>query len=359
MTVIIKLGTRLLTKSDGKLDRDNIFRIVSEIGILLDRKKKVIIVSSGAIGAGCGRIKCNPQNLSINQKQAIASVGQTELMNIYKEAFQRQKRLVGQILVTSKDFSDRRSYLNIRNTLFTLLKMGVIPIINENDSVAVEELKFGDNDHLAAIIASKVDADKLIILTDVDGLLDRNGKIVKEVDRITENIKKLAYGSKSDYSVGGMKSKIKAAEIVTKICSSQIYIANGRKKGALTSIMNGENPGTHFKGTECNLSHKKRWIAYGLKPAGNLVLDNGALKALTDMNSSLLAVGIRSFDGTFKEGDAVNCKNMRGKIVARGLINYSSKELSIIAGKKSPDIKKILGYKVYDEVIHKDNLVIL
>lgn len=360
MRIVVKIGTKLLTRSNGILDKDNIFKITEEIGELLDEGIEVIIVSSGAIGAGCGRLRRNPQELNLRQKQAIASVGQTDLINLYKEAFSKQSRIVGQILITAQDLADRRSYLNIRNTLFTLLKMGVIPIINENDSVAVEEIKFGDNDHLAAVITGKVDADKLIILTDVDGLMDKNGKIIKEVNEITEAILNIAGGKGSHYSVGGMYSKVTATKIVSKYCGANTYLASGRRKGLLKKIVNGENPGTVFIGKDCGVSHKKRWIAYGLIPAGSVVLDDGAVKALTEKNSSLLPVGVKEVKGNFNEGDSVNCVDEKSRDIARGLVNYSSEDLDKIIGKKSFEIKKILGYKYAGaEVIHRDNLVLI
>jgi glutamate 5-kinase len=359
LRVVVKLGTKLLTDSSGLLDRKNIFRIVEEIGQLLDNQIEVIVVSSGAIGAGCGKLKCNPRDLNLREKQAVASVGQTDLMNLYKEAFSGQDRIVGQLLLTSQDLSDRKSYLNIRNTLNTLLKMNIVPIINENDSVTVEEIKFGDNDHLSAIITSKVDADKLIILTDVDGFLDAKGEIVKEIKEVTEDTLKIAGGRGSEYSVGGMHSKLKAAQIVSKICGTDTFLANGRNPGILKKVIDGENPGTIFIGKECGVSHKKRWIAYGLTPSGKVVLDAGAIKAVKEKNSSLLPVGIKSIEGKFNEGDSVVCVDETGKVVARGLVNYKSADLKKIMGRKSVEIEKLLGYKYYDEIIHKDNLVLI
>ncbi|MBN2407501.1 MAG: glutamate 5-kinase [Elusimicrobia bacterium] len=358
MRIVIKLGTRLLTR-EGMLDKKNIARIAGEIGELLDGGNEVIIVSSGAIGAGCGRLGCSPRGLGLREKQALASVGQTDLMNAYKEAFAAQKRPVGQILITAQDLADRKSYLNIRNTLFALLEMKVVPIINENDTVAVEEIKLGDNDYISAIITSKVDADMLIILTDVDGLLSRTGKLVKKVEKITREIERSAGGAVSGYGVGGMATKVEAARIVSKLCGVDTYLANGRKAGIIRKIAKGENPGTVFKGTKCGISHKKRWIAYGSKPAGSVGLDGGAVDAVRNRKSSLLAVGIRKISGTFREGDSISFVDEKGKEVGRGLVNYSSKDLKRIIGKKSTEIEKILGYKDFDEVINRDNMVLM
>ncbi|MGM0441328.1 MAG: glutamate 5-kinase [Elusimicrobiota bacterium] len=357
MRIVIKLGTNLLTRDGGLLDENNIENLVEEIGGLLDSGWEVIIVSSGAVGAGCGTLQCSPAGLSIKEKQATASVGQVDLINIFKKYFHRQNRTVGQVLVTAQDLARRRSYLNIRNTLFTLLKMNVVPIINENDTVAVEELKFGDNDRLSAVITSKVDADMLVMMTDVDGLLDNNNKVIQEVDKITAGIEKLAGGGGSDFSVGGMKTKLNAARIVTKMCGVDTYITNGRKRGNLKKIIAGKNPGTVFKGHKCGVSHKKRWIAYGLQPSGKVMLDKGAVSAILEKNASVLAVGVVALDGTFKEGDSVSCLDPDGNEIARGLVNYSSGEIKKIMGKSSEQIKDILGYKDYDEIIHKDNLV--
>jgi len=358
MRLVIKLGTRVLTDSRGVLDTDNIFRFVSEAGELIDMGHEIIIVSSGAIGAGCGRMKCFPQNLSLREKQALSSIGQIDLMNSYREAFSRQNRIVGQILLTSQELSDRKSYLNIRNTILTLLKMKVIPIINENDTVAVEEIRFSDNDKISGIIASKVDADKLIILTDVDGLMDENGNIIKEVTA-AEKVMKFAGPRKSAYGSGGMITKIDAAKTVSKLCGIDTYFACGRTAGVLKDIVSGRNPGTVFKGKESGVSHKKRWIGYGVSPSGSLTLDEGAVKAVVEKNTSLLPVGVRSVKGKFKAGDAVRCLDIKGSVVAAGLVNYSSAELKKIAGIKSSEIKNILGYKDFDEVIHRDNLVVM
>ncbi len=361
MRIVFKLGTRLLTKSNGTLDKRNIIRIVDEIGELLDRGCEVIIVSSGAIGAGYGKLKYNTKISGLREKQALASVGQTELMNVYKEAFSSQKRIVGQLLITLQDLADRTSYLNIRNTLFTLLKMKVIPIINENDSVAVEEIKFGDNDHLASIIASKVDADKLVILTDVDGLMGKDGKVIKRVDKITDDVRNLARGRGSDMSVGGMITKIEAAKNVTKTCGIDVHLVNGRKKGLLGRIIDGGNPGTVFTGKKCRFSQKKRWILFrnSLHLGKSIIVDSGAVKALVEKNSSLLPVGIKRINGEFNAGSSISCVDEEGKEIARGLVNYSSDDLKKIIGKKSSEIKNILGYKDYDEVINKDNLVLM
>ncbi len=357
MRIVVKLGTKLLTRKKGLLDEKNVKCLVEEIGEVLDFGWEVIIVSSGAVGSGCGTVNRNPGDLSLREKQAAASVGQVDLINIFKKYFHYQNRTVGQILLTAQDLARRKSYLNIRNTLFTLLKMDVVPVINENDTVAVDEIKFGDNDSLAAVVASKVDADMLVMMTNVSGFLDEDKKIIKKIDSITSRIEQLAGGGKSDFSVGGMKTKLKAARIVTKMCGVDTYIVNGRKKGNLKKIVAGENPGTVFTGQKCGVSQKKRWIAYGLNPSGKVVLDGGAVSAVLNRDASLLPVGVTGLEGKFKEGNSVSCLNPAGKEIARGLVNYSSGEVKKIMGKTSRQIKSILGYRDYDELIHKDNLV--
>lgn len=359
MRLVVKLGTGILAKDSGILHRENIRRLADEIGKLLDDGNEVIIISSGAIAAGCGISGCSPKNLNLMEKQAMASIGQTDLMDAYKDAFSKQNRDVGQILITAVDLSSRRSYLNIRNTLCTLLKMKVVPVVNENDTVAVEEIKFGDNDRIAAIITAKVDADKLIILTDVDGLISSEGKLIKEVKKIDKKIIDYAQGKGSVYSAGGMITKINAAKTVSKLCGVNTYIANGKKVGVLQEIAKGGNPGTVFIGGDLRVSHRKRWIACGPPEAGSLLMDKGAVNAVRNKNSSLLAVGIKKVQGNFNEGDLVCCNDEAGNIVAKGLVNYSSDNLKKIIGKKSSSIEKILGYKDYDEVIHRDNMVLL
>ncbi|MFH1414952.1 MAG: glutamate 5-kinase [Elusimicrobiota bacterium] len=361
MRIVVKLGTKLLTKDSGTIDKRNIRRIVREIGGLLDSGHEVMIITSGAIGAGCGKMKYNPRRLSLIEKQALASIGQTDLMDIYKKAFGEQGRAVAQLLITANDMTERQSYLNIRNTLNTLLKMKVVPVINENDSVAVDEIKFGDNDHLASIITIKVDADKLLILTDVDGLLDNDGKLIKKVDKVTSGIKQLAGGAGSDVSVGGMITKVEAAQSVMRLCSADTYLINGRKTGLLAQVIKGDNPGTLFTGKRTCIPHRKRWInlSSSLNSGKSIVLDAGAVSALVERNSSILPVGVKKVMGRFNAGASVSCIDNKGREIARGLVNYCSADINKIMGKRSSEIKKILGVKDYDEVIHKDNLILL
>ncbi len=356
--VVIKLGTNVLTDGRGRLDTENIIRLAKESGSFFGTGRKVIIVSSGAIGAGCGTMDCSPDNLSISEKQAMASIGQPDLMDAYRQAFGLAGKKVGQILLSSSDLTARKSYLNVRNTIFTLLDMGVDPVVNENDSVTVDEIKVGDNDRLSAVVASKMGADMLVILTDVDGFMDENRKVMKEIEAIDGTIESLAGKRGSSYAVGGMITKLEAVKMFSRLCGGSTYIANGRKRGVLEEIAAGSNPGTVFKSACRGLNHRKRWIAHGLKPKGTLILDGGAVDAVRKNNASLLPVGIKEIGGNFNEGDPVNCLDSSGEIVARGLVNYSSSALERIKGLNTSDIEGVLGVKSYDEAIHKDNLVL-
>ncbi len=356
--VVIKIGTNVLTDGRGRLDADNIIRLAKESESFTGSGRKVIIVSSGAIGAGCGTMDCSPVNLSISEKQAMASVGQPDLMDAYRQAFDAVGKKVGQILLSASDLTERKSYLNVRNTIFTLLEMGVVPVINENDTVTVDEIKVGDNDRLSAVVASKMGADMLIILTDVDGFMDEKKIVLKEVEKIDDKIESLAGKKGSSYAVGGMITKLEAAKMFSRLCGGSTYIASGRRAGVLKEIAEGANPGTVFKSCSEGLSHRKRWIAHGLKSKGSLVLDDGAVEAVRKKNASLLPVGIKKIKGNFAEGDSVNCLDSSGAIIARGLVNYSSSALNRIKGLNTSDIEGVLGVKNYDEAVHKDNLVL-
>ncbi len=354
---VVKVGTNILTGADGILDAKNIKRLAAETNEIIEAGLKVIIVSSGAVGAGCGSMGILPDKLSLSQKQAMASIGQTSLMEAYAGAFSLYGKKVGQILLTSSDFSDRKSYLNIRNTLFALLKMKVIPVVNENDSVAADEIKVGDNDRLAALVASKIGAEKLILLSNIKGFMDSEGRVIKEIKKIDSRITSLVKKKISRYGVGGMETKLEAAKIFSRLCGGDTYLTDGRTPGVLKEILTGANPGTVFKSSGAGLKCRKRWIAQGIRASGSLVLDRGAVKALKDSNASLLPVGIKEVKGNFAVGDKVNCLDGQGRIIARGLVNFSSKELRKIKGKNTAEIKKIPGWKNYDEAIHRDNMV--
>jgi len=286
-------------------------------------------------------------------------VGQTILINEYRKHFLKKGRDVGQILLTEDDVMHRRRFLNARNTFNTLLQMGIVPVVNENDSVVIKEIKFGDNDTLSAHVANIVEADLLIILSDVDGLYRTlsDSRPVYEVFRIDDEIRAWAGGVGSVHGTGGMQTKLRAAEIIMK-SGEKMVIANGMKPGAINRILDGEKLGTFFIGNNLAMKSRKRWIAFSMKSYGRIVIDEGAVDALSNAKRSLLASGIVAVEGKFDLGDAVELVNARGAAVGKGIVNYTFKELDLIKGKKTGEIKKILGSTYYDEVINRDDLII-
>jgi glutamate 5-kinase len=360
---VVKVGSSVLTDTATVIDFNAFAGLVDQIAGMKNAGYEVIIVSSGAIAIGVRKLglKERPQNIPL--KQAAAAVGQTGLMENYDRFFKEKNVKVGQVLLTNLILKDRSLFLNARNTLFTLLNLGVIPIVNENDSVVVDEIKVGDNDNLAVITTNLVEADLLVILTDQDGLFaadphsDREAPLIPLVERIDKTVEKLAGRTKSLHGVGGMKTKIIAAKNATK-AGIPVIIANGRTHGILGAIARGEEVGTLFVPEEGKLTGRKHWIAYALKPKGKLIIDAGAQEALLRKGRSLLAIGITRIDGDFRFGDSVKICTQQDKELGRGLVNYSSKELGRIVGRSTQEIEQILGYKYYDEVIHRDDLVI-
>lgn len=352
--IVIKIGTSVLAKTDGSINEAIIDKLASQVSYLLDKGTKVIIVSSGAICAG--RKILNQKSSSLSDLQAMAAVGQSELMRLYGEAF--KNRNVGQILLTQEDFDDRRRYTNIKYTLDALISANIVPIVNENDTVSTDEIKCGDNDRLSSLVADLSGADLLVLLTDVEGLYNRNDEVVECVREITEDIEKLVGKKLRSCTKGGMATKIEAAR---KATSSGIdcYIANGAKADIILNILEGRGLHTCFKAKPVKANAKKRWIAYSSKVKGKLTVDDGAKSALTAKHKSLLAAGITEKEGTFKAGDVVGIADPKGKEFARGLTNYSSEEIMRIKGLKTGEIESTLGYKDHDEVVHRDNLVIL
>ncbi len=359
--IVIKLGTRTLTGSDNLLERPQIKQLVLQICELVKRKIEVVLVSSGAVGAGMGVLQIKSRPGLLPKLQATAAIGQSQLMKVYDSFFRLKEIISAQILLTAEDLNNRARYLNVRNTLSALLKYRVIPIINENDSVSVDEIKFGDNDTLASLVATLIDADLLIILSDINGLyVDRDApdKIVSMVETIGPRIEKLAVGSDAALGVGGMKTKLQAAKTVTT-SGIPMIIANGRSKDVLLRIFNGDKAGTLFLAVKDKMVARKRWIAYSAISRGEIKVDNGARDALVQRGKSLLASGIVEVKGNFKTGDIVKILNEQGREFARGVVNYSREELSKIKGLKTSQIKSGLGYKFFDEAVHRDNLVIL
>jgi glutamate 5-kinase len=360
--VLIKVGSAVLTGKDG-LDLNVIEQLVSDIAALRERGCQVVLVSSGAIASGKHRMGIEGKLKSIPQKQAAAAVGQGRLMRVYSNAFGKHGLFVGQVLLTMSDITDRKRFLNIRNTLFTLLEWGVITIINENDTVAVDEIKFGDNDHLAAMVANVIEAHLVINLTSTEGLYDRNpvdcrkAKFLPLVAEITPEIEACATEEGTSVGTGGMKSKVQAAKKVTASGIPYI-IAAGRHAGVLQEIMDGKETGTLFLPPAEHLNSRKYWIAFTLRSRGRLFIDEGAKEALLRDGKSLLPSGVTAVEGDFAVGDPVTCVDAAGNALAKGLVNYSAEEVRKIMGLKTARIEQVLGHKDYDEIIHRDNLAV-
>jgi len=361
--ITVKVGTRLLTHHTGKLNLGYMERLVRKLSDLRNEGHEVILVTSGSIGAGRGRLNIARKKITIPEKQAIAAVGQGLLLQIYEKLFSEYGLVVGQILLTRSDLVSRRRYINACNTVITLLKLGVIPIINENDSVSIEEIKFGDNDRLSALVAGLSDSNLLVVLTDVDGLFNANpsknpdAKLIPFVDKIDQKIKDGAESSSDDLATGGMVTKLQAAEIAT-MSGIPMYITNGSDPDVLSRIINGEHVGTYFNPQEHYLNRRKRWIAYGQIVKGKVSIDSGACDALSRERKSLLPVGVIAVEGSFSSGDLVAVVDLEGNELGRGLSNFSSEELALIQKKPSVEIAGIINRPCSEEVIHRDNLVI-
>ncbi|MCA6072647.1 MAG: glutamate 5-kinase [Endomicrobium sp.] len=363
MRIVIKVGTSTLTTKEGLLGKKYIVALTEKLVELQTDGHEVLIVSSGAIGAGRSHLGINTKpKTTLRDKQAFAAVGQPLVMNAYSEAFAKYGKTVAQILLTRYVFDKRVEYINARNTLNTLLENDIIPIINENDSISIDEINFGDNDTLAALVASAIDADKLIIFTDVDGFYSGNpetSSIIPTIERITEEIESFAMSvSSSGKGIGGMKTKIFAAKIASA-SGVDTVITNGLKLNLLKNIVLGCQVGTIVKAKKQRLEAKKSWIAFSKKPKGTVFIDVKASDALINKGKSLLAVGIVKIDGSFQRGDTVYIANTdTEKDFARGLTNYSNEILEKIKGKKTTEMKKIINV-IEDEVIHRNNLVIM
>jgi glutamate 5-kinase len=364
--IVIKIGSSMLTDAEGHLDPKVFASLAEEVAKLSQSGKKIILVSSGAIAAGMKRMGLTHKPHQIPKKQAMAAVGQTALMHEYEKSFGKQGLMVAQILLTRDDLANRRRFLNARHAIAELLELGIIPVINENDSVVVHEIKVGDNDNLSSLVTNVAEGDLLIILTDIDGVYDADPKIKKEATRqsVIENIDESLHQIASDTlragSTGGMKTKLEAAEKAAHFGAITV-IAHGNTPHVLEKILAGEDIGTliHPKGIADRLTAKKHWIAYTLKSTGTLILDQGAKEAILSKGKSLLPSGIKKIEGHFSQGDPVDLKLENESPFARGLCSYSSTELELIKGHKTTEIENILGYKYFDEAIHRNDLVIL
>lgn len=365
--LIAKFGTNLLTGGTDRLDLEIMASLVGQIAQLHHQEKEVIIVSSGAIAAGKQKLGLAKERKDIPFKQVLASVGQSHLMHAYEQLFSGHDITVAQALLTKADISDRAGYLNARNTLLTLLELGVICIVNENDVVAIDEIEgvaFGDNDNLSAMVCNLVDADLLVLLTDIEGLysadphLEPDARLIPRVDKIDAEIERIARDAFSSRGIGGMITKIEATKLATA-SGATVVIANGKEPNVLLRIMRGEQIGTLFVPRVSKLESKKRWLLSRLASKGKLILDTGAVTAVKEQGKSLLPAGIIAAEGNFQRGDAVDIFDQENNHLGCGIVNYSGDDINVIKGARSDKILTLLGYEYGAEIIHRNNMVIL
>ncbi|MDR2641862.1 MAG: glutamate 5-kinase [Planctomycetaceae bacterium] len=363
--IVVKVGTNVIACSNGHLNEERIGILVSDIATMFKKKKRVILVTSGAVGAGMGSLNLKTRPVEIAELQAVAAIGQGKLIEIYERFMRQHDVATAQVLLTADDFADRKRYLNVRNTIWALLKFAALPIINENDTVSVSRLHttFGDNDHLASLVANLFDTPLLILLTDVDGLYDRDpvdsdAKLIPIVEHWTPDLMNMVAEKRSKLSKGGMSSKLRAAKIITE-SGGNVIIANGDQQDSLKNIFNAYEVGTLFITQDNHMSARKRWLGFAVRAEGKIVLDEGAIKAVRTNGKSLLPIGIVAVDGLFDRGAIVSLVDRSGNEIARGLTNYNKQDLLKIQGKKTSEIRQILGQSLYTEVIHRDNLQIV
>ena len=366
-TWVIKVGTSVLTGPDGTLDPARIRHLAEQISAVMATGRKVALVSSGAVGAGIGQLGLSRRPDNLRQLQAAAAIGQAYLIRAYDEGLRRHGRHAAQLLLTHEDFDSRPRYLNMRNTLTALFEWDAVPIINENDTISVDEIKFGDNDRLAAMVTNLLQAPLLIILSVVDGLYrtdpgagggEGQAEVVTLVPRLDDDVLSLAGSSRSSLGTGGMRSKLEAARLVTHAGGS-VIIASGKKPEPLTRILAGETVGTLFLAKGQTQGARKRWIGLTARPRGHYVVDAGARRALECGANSLLAIGIVAVVGEFDKGDVVGIRDVEGREFARGLTNYATAEARLIRGLRTEQARQALGAALYDEVVHRDNLVLI
>jgi len=355
--VVVKLGTSAICDQRGRLDPAVLRSLAGQICRAMENGVAVTVVSSGAIGAGLAELDLPARPKTLPMLQAVAAVGQGQLMRTFHDTFARRGRKVAQVLLTRSDFEDRARYLNIRNTLHALSESGVVAVINENDAVAVDEIRYGDNDLIAAHLTNMLAADLLVLLTSVDGVL-ASGKVLDVVQRVDSGTLALANGRRSALGSGGMASKLQAVRIVTR-SGEAAAIANSRTPQVLTRLLAGRAVGTVFAPADRKMSSRSRWIAQASRPTGQVIVDDGAARALRERGRSLLPSGITAVQGRFEKGAVVNVIDPAGHAFARGLSNYSSEQVKTIMGLKTSQITKALGDKPYDEVIHRNNMTLL
>ncbi|MGD9720254.1 MAG: glutamate 5-kinase [Pirellulales bacterium] len=363
-TLVVKVGTRVLTGADGLLNQDRVASLAEELHQLMSTGRKVVLVTSGAVGAGLGRLGEPKRPTTLAKLQAVAAVGQSHLIETYDRALRSHGRHAAQLLLTASDLDSRTGYLNVRNTIRALFEFGAVPIINENDTVSVDELMttFGDNDRLAAMVTNLIRAPLLVLLSDVDGLYDGDptdpaARVIPTVSKLDPSITNLVRDSATGLSKGGMASKLEAARIATS-AGENVVIANGRVPGNLARIVAGEVVGTLFLAQGQAIPSFKRWLGFTAQPRGTLLVDAGAREAMEKKGKSLLAIGVVEVRGNFHKGDVVALADTNGQEFARGLTNYSFADLAKIKGLKTENIGAALGHRPYDEVIHRDNMAL-
>lgn len=362
--VVVKIGSSLLTDGGRGINVKAIAEWVAQMAGLKRQNIDVVLVSSGSVAEGMARLKLKARPKTLHELQAAASIGQMGLVRRFEDEFQLHDLLAAQVLLTHDDLSDRQRYLNARSTLLTLLDFGAVPVINENDAVATEEIRFGDNDTLGALVANLVEADLLIILTDQTGLFDANpslnpdAKLISEISANEKLLDEVAGGSISGLGRGGMYTKVRAARLAARSGAGTV-IVSGKINDVITRVFAGEELGSYLVPNLAPLAARKQWLAGQLQLKGSVTLDDGAVKILQMAGKSLLAVGVKRVQGNFKRGDLVSCLDMSGVEIARGLINYSVEEAGKIAGKPSSEFEALLGYADDAELIHRDNLVLI
>ncbi len=362
--IVVKVGTSTLTHETGKLNLNRIDKLIREIADLKNQGKEMILVSSGAIAAGLGKLGWDKKPDSIPEKQAVAAIGQGVLMHIYEKLFAEYGQVMGQVLLTKENSVQHHQYIHSRNSLLAQLSLGAIPVINENDAVAVDEIKIGDNDNLSAMVATLVDADALIILSDIEGLYTANpsthpeAELISEIPEITPAVEAIAGGAGSKLGTGGMMTKIQAAQIAMSAGVTMV-IASGSREGVLREILTGQNVGTVFPARESHLRVRKSWLAFGKRLAGEIVVDAGCAAAMRDKGSSLLPAGVVACAGDFAAGSTVRVLTETQQEIARGIVNFDMSMLSRVMGHKSDEITRLVGENIPEEVIHRDNMVLM
>ena len=362
--IVVKVGTSTLAYGPGRMNLRRMEQLVRELVDLSNQGKEVLLVSSGAIAAGLGRLGLEKKPESIPQKQAVAAIGQGVLMHIYEKFFAEYGKVMGQFLLTKENSVRHHQYIHSRNSLLALLDMGAIPVINENDAVAVDEIKIGDNDSLSATVATLVDADALVILSDIDGLYTANpqrdpeARIIDEILEITPEVERIAGGAGSRMGTGGMSTKIDAAKVAMNAGVTMV-IAAGNRDGVLQAVLEGKNVGTIFPAKPSHLKLRKSWLAFGKRLDGDIIVDDGCVRAMREQGSSILAAGVVDCDGEFRPGNTVRVLRANGQEIARGIVNYGTDALRKILGRQTKDFPGLLQGEIHEEVIHRDNMVLM